>query len=131
MSSIVQADRKPYKIYYKRMRSGYVYGVRFSIAIFPHVFISSITTMSNQTIQIVHPVQAILHAQLSGLVIWIFHKLRSKKNHYNNFHSKNNNARDAIRTHEPLQEWILSPSELAGLSYPRMYTGTENCALIS
>jgi hypothetical protein len=29
------------------------------------------------------------------------------------------NARDAIRTHEPLQEWILSPSELAGLSYPR------------
>jgi hypothetical protein len=32
------------------------------------------------------------------------------------------NARDAIRTHEPLQEWILSPSELAGLSYPR--TGT-------
>jgi len=28
-------------------------------------------------------------------------------------------ARDAIRTHEPLQEWILSPSELAGLSYPR------------
>jgi hypothetical protein len=31
------------------------------------------------------------------------------------------NARDAIRTHEPLQEWILSPSELAGLSYPRTY----------
>ena len=30
-----------------------------------------------------------------------------------------NSARDAIRTHEPLQEWILSPSELAGLSYPR------------
>jgi len=29
------------------------------------------------------------------------------------------NARDAIRTHEPLQERILSPSELAGLSYPR------------
>lgn len=28
-------------------------------------------------------------------------------------------ARDAIRTHEPLQERILSPSELAGLSYPR------------
>ena len=32
------------------------------------------------------------------------------------------NARDAIRTHEPLQEWILSPSELAGLSYPRKYS---------
>ena len=34
---------------------------------------------------------------------------------------QNKNARDAIRTHEPLQEWILSPSELAGLSYPRKY----------
>ena len=29
------------------------------------------------------------------------------------------NARDAIRTHEPLQEQILSLPELAGLSYPR------------
>jgi hypothetical protein len=37
----------------------------------------------------------------------------------NNFNLKKQNARDAIRTHEPLQEWILSPSELAGLSYPR------------
>ena len=35
------------------------------------------------------------------------------------FTRENKNARDAIRTHEPLQEWILSPSELAGLSYPR------------
>ncbi len=35
------------------------------------------------------------------------------------------NARDAIRTHEPLQEWILSPSELAGLSYPRIYIVAE------
>jgi hypothetical protein len=32
---------------------------------------------------------------------------------------KEKDARDAIRTHEPLQERILSPSELAGLSYPR------------
>jgi hypothetical protein len=41
------------------------------------------------------------------------------------FIKSQNNARDAIRTHEPLQEWILSPSELAGLSYPRIYGSSE------
>ena len=28
-------------------------------------------------------------------------------------------ARDAIRTHEPLRDWILSPAPLAELGYPR------------
>jgi len=31
---------------------------------------------------------------------------------------KNSNSRNAIRTHEPLQEWIVRQSALAGLSYP-------------
>ncbi len=51
----------------------------------------------------------------------------SQKNCSHNSPVKENlpDARDAIRTHEPLQEWILSPSELAGLSYPREYGVTD------
>jgi len=62
----------------------------------------------------IHP----MHDKVKGIQI-------QKSSHWTVGPHKNNNARDAIRTHEPLQEWILSPSELAGLSYPR----TCNCIL--
>jgi len=45
--------------------------------------------------------------------------LRHLKMELEKYPTLKKDARDAIRTHEPLQEWILSPSELAGLSYPR------------